>query len=177
MTISFNPSISPVRHLLSSVGITTGYGVADLACAINRLPTHHALKGPHPLHSLLARLAVRELLSTPNAQLTEADICRLEQRTLRILAGQPKSLAECRKNALKHYQKFSAGHVLTRHHIERCIHNRLPRLLPNKKYCAELSTQALLQLIAPSIHPVESVSSAEWTHCALLLFQQCSTTP
>lgn len=177
MTIIFKPSISPVLTLLSHLDIGIGSDATDLARAIRRIPTLHPLPGPQSLHLTLARLAVSELLNNPNSKLAEGDIRRLEHRMLRILAGRPSSRSDCQHRALKHYHKLSAGGILNRHHVEHCIRHRLPRLMPFKQSCAGLSTQALFQLITPSLSPIETISLEDWTRCALLLFQQCSSMP
>lgn len=177
MTINYKPSISPVPSLLSHLEIGIGSDATDLARAIRRIPTHRPLPGPQPIYLFLARLAVSEILIDPNSKLAEGDIHRIEHRLLRILAGQPSSRSECQHRALKHYHKLSAGETLNRHHVEHCIRHRLPRLMPYKQNCASLSTQALFQLITPSPSPIETISLEDWTRCALLLFQQCSTMP
>ena len=176
MTISFNPSFSPFRHLLTRINIHEGCSATELAYAINQIPIPRGPHASHPLHVIFARLAIREFRSGTRARLSEADIVRIEKRLLRILAGRPKSEAECQTNALKHYQKLGRNGALSRHHIETCIQNRLPRFIPNRQYCSELSAQALLQMIAPHSHPVETITIREWTDCAMLLYQKCSTT-
>ena len=176
MTISFKPNLSPVHHLLSRMNVKEGCSVSELATAITKLPVHRPNQGSHPLHVLLASLAIREFRSGSMTKLTEADVVQLEKRLLRVLAGRPKSATECQNNALKHYQKLSGHDVLSRKHIESCIQNRLPRFLPNRTYCSELSAQALFQMIAPSSHPIETVTIHEWIDCSLLLYQKCSIT-
>ena len=176
MTLSYNPCFSPVRHLLTRLNIHEGCSATELAYAINQIPIPRGPHASHPLHVIFARLAIREFGLELGRDCLKQTSFASKNASFGFWQADQNLKAECQTNALKHYQKLARNGALSRQHIETCIQSRLQDSSQIDNTALRLSAQALLQMIAPHSQPVETITIREWTDCAMLLYQKCSTT-